>query len=80
VVFVGGGGGPAARIGDDKGEAHEKVAEKGWDVALTGEAEAAVAFDFTPVKRGSPTAGGGQYVGGQRGCLWCGRSGKGEGT
>jgi hypothetical protein len=50
VVFIGGGGGPAARIGDDEGEAHKKVAEKGWDVALTREAEAAVAFDFTTVK------------------------------
>jgi hypothetical protein len=80
VVFIGGGGGPAARIGDDEGEAHEKVAEKGRDMALTREAEAAVAFDFTPMKRGSPTAGGRQYVGGQRGCSWCGRSGKGKGT
>jgi hypothetical protein len=41
--------------------AHRKTTEKGRDTALIGEAKVAVAFDFTPVKRGSSAVGGGQY-------------------
>jgi hypothetical protein len=44
----------------------------GRDTALTGEAEVTAAFDFTPGKRGSSTAGGGECAGWEqrgRSCL-----------